>query len=208
MTLFLSSTGLGARPALLRELARGPRVGVVLDADNAEGADVRVEAWEQESADLAAAGFDPVDIDLRVFRGDPGQLAARLADLDVLWVAGGNTFDLMRAMQACGLRGALAPLVHAGTLVYAGYSAGACVAGPDLRGVHLMDPPGDQGAADVVDETLRLVDIRIVPHWRSGHRLSPAAEAMSSELEGAGLAHRCLEDGQVLLVDNGVARLA
>ena len=181
---------------------------MVLDAANAEGADIRVQAWEEERADLAAIGFDPVDLDLRAYRGAPERLAARLADLDVLWVAGGNTFDLMRAMDACGLRGVLAPLVQAGTLVYAGYSAGACVAGPDLRGVELMDPPGDQGMADVVDKTLRLVDIRIVPHWRSGHDLSPDADAMQRLLRGAALAHRCLMDGQVLLVDDGVVTLA
>jgi dipeptidase E len=204
--LYLSSTGLGADPTILRALAPGPRVGIVVDADDEEGFLTRRQARRQEFAALAAAGFTPTDLDLRRHRDGRGDLAGRLAALDVVWLAGGNTFVLARAMRRAGLAAALREPVASGALLYAGYSAGACVAGPDLRGVDLMDDPGGRSAGEPV-ETLALVDYRVVPHWRSDSRLSASAELMAAHLQSIGLEHRCLSDGQALVVEDGVTSL-
>jgi len=204
--LYLSSTGLGARPTALRDAAPGPRAGVVVDADDDERFWIRRQARSQELEALTAAGFAATELDLRRFRDGRGDLPARLAELDVVWLAGGNTFVLARAMTSAGFADAAGPLVASGALLYAGYSAGACVAGPDLRGVEFMDDPGGRSAG-VPYETLGLIDFRIVPHWRCESRLSASAERMADHLDAEGLAHRCLSDGQVLLVDDGVPTL-
>ncbi len=206
MRLYLSSTGLGSHPAALRDLAPGPRVGVVIDADDEERFWIRRQARRQEFQALAAAGCRPTEIDLRGFRDGRGDLAAQLAAVDVLWLAGGNTFVLARAMRRARFAAAALPLIRSGSLLYAGYSAGACVAGPDLSGVELMDDPDGRSAGEPL-ETLGLVGFRIVPHWRSDSRLSASAEQLADHLRAAGLEHRCLSDGQVLLVEDGVPSL-
>jgi dipeptidase E len=204
--LYLSSTGLGSRPEVLRDFARGPHVGVVVDADDDERFWIRRQARRQELAALAGAGFTASELDLRRFARGRGDLAGRLAALDVVWLAGGNTFVLARALTRAGFSAAARPHIDSGGLLYAGYSAGACVAGPDLRGVELMDDPDGRSAREPF-ETLGLVDFRIVPHWRCESRLSDAAERMADHLEAAGLQHRCVSDGQALLVEDGAVTL-
>jgi dipeptidase E len=106
-------------------------------------------------------------------------------------------------MHAAHFGEAIARPLDAGTLTYAGYSAGACVAGPDLRGIDLMDEPErvpDGHVADWKPVTLGLVPYRIVPHWQSDHLEAADAERARLWLEQAGLEHRCLRDGGAIVV--------
>ena len=153
--------------------------------------------------DLAEAGFQARMLDLRDYFDQPKRLRAELAELDAVWVPGGNTFVLARAMNASGFRDAACELIRAGNIAYAGYSAGACVAGPDLRGIHLMDEPDVLPAAYEATwstDTLGLLPWRIVPHWRSDH---PEAAAANSAVEhlAAQLPFQTLQDGRALLID-------
>jgi peptidase E len=89
---------------------------------------------------------------------------------------------------------------------YGGYSAGSCVAGPDLQGIDLMDDPAvlPEGYPPAAEpECLRLVPYRIVPHWRSDHPETEAAERAAAYLAGKGLPHRCLRDGEAVSVRPG-----
>ncbi len=127
-----------------------------------------------------------------------------LERFDLVWVLGGNAFVLARAMTASGFGEALVSAMDRG-LVYAGYSAGACVAGPDLRGIHLMDPaddlpPGYDGTMPA--HSLGLVPFRIVPHWRSDHPETARADAAVGWLAQHSLEYRALRDGEVVLVDD------
>ncbi|MEU9065110.1 Type 1 glutamine amidotransferase-like domain-containing protein [Streptomyces sp. NPDC048430] len=98
--------------------------------------------------------------------------------------------------------------LHRPKFVYGGYSAGACVAGPDLRGIDLIDDPAvlPDGYSSTVEPTcLGLVPLRIVPHWRSEHRDAPGAKRAAAYLAEAGLHHRCLHDGQAVSVHDATA---
>ena len=55
------------------------------------------------------------------------------------WLRGGNTFMLRYALYRCGADAMLRELLAADALVYAGYSAGACVLSPSLRRLELVD---------------------------------------------------------------------
>jgi dipeptidase E len=216
VTLYLSSTGLGTRPAALRELVPGRRIGLVVNALDAESRRGRRSGRRIEERQLQAIGFEPVEIDLRRYAGSPragrsDDLARALSGLSAVWVSGGNTFVLLQAMQRSAFGDAVRARLDRGGFVYAGYSAGACVAGPDVRGVELMDDISASGLrADRDDDVagLGLADFRVVPHWRSGHALSPSAELLADHLAAAALPHRCLSDGQVVVVRDGVASLA
>lgn len=158
----------------------------------------RTRVWNREADDMRSLGFEPEELDLREYFGNPHGLRSRLEKCALVWVVGGNAFVLARAMTAAGFAGAMAPEV-----VYAGYSAGACVTGPDLEGIRLMDEPDalpEGYSQSVPPKTLGWVPWRVVPHWRSDHPEAPAAEQAVRHLEAAGLDYRALKDGEAIVI--------
>ena len=88
--------------------------------------------------------------------GDP---AAALAGADAVFVGGGNSFRLLRALQDTGLGAAIAERVRAG-LPYLGSSAGTNMACPTLRTTN--DMPIIQPASFAA---LGLIPFQINPHY-------------------------------------------
>jgi dipeptidase E len=198
--LYLSSYRLGSDPSALRRADGVGRAAIVLNALDGFGQS-RSRDLPRERADVGGLGYACEELDLREHFDDPAGLVSCVAGLDLLWVVGGNSFVLARAMTRARLRRALDQRVTAPGFMYAGYSAGACVAGPDLRGIDLVDdpavvPPGYP--ADGRAQTLGLVPFRIVPHHDSDHSESPR---IAAQLHAAGLEHRLVHDGQALLVN-------
>ena len=209
MKLYLSSYRIGGDRGVLRDLTgSGRRAGIVMNA--CDPFDDRLAAWPREEDDLRSLGFDVVEIDLRRHVGTPATLAAALAELDLLWVVGGNTFALARAMDASGFSAAAAGPLASGRLTYAGYSAGVCVTTPGFEGIHLMDDPDVVPAGyppDARPVALGWVPWRIVPHWDSDHPESAAADDAVQHLLHAQLPFRTLRDGRAIVVDGDETRL-
>jgi len=204
--LYLSSYRLGDRfDELVAAAGAGARAAVIANA-------VDLIPIEDRLA-YARTGFDPVgrfrthgldadELDLRAFFGKPAALAAALADVRLVWANGGNAFLLRRAMRQSGLDEILKRRVPAGELIYGGWSAGAVVAGPSLRGIDLMDEPyvvADGYAAAPVWEGLALVDFSIVPHFESDHPESEAAARAHAYMTAEKMPHRTLRDGEVII---------
>jgi dipeptidase E len=211
MRLYLSSYGLGDNAAALRDLAGSKaRTAVIFNARDAYRGE-RLKYVEQEFAALRALGFSCEELDLRSYFGDEDGLRARLASCDLVFAVGGNTFVLARAMTEAGFRAAIREQLVENRIVYGGYSAGACVVGPDLDGCHLIDEPdavADGYSPDVRPEALGWVPWRIVPHWRSEHEESQLAELAVAHLLEAGLPFQTLRDGQAFIVNDGEHHLA
>jgi dipeptidase E len=143
-------------------------------------------------------------LDLRSYFADFEGLRNRLDMYDLVWVVGGNSFVLARAMTRSRFGQAAFEPLDDGRLVYAGYSAGICVTASDLEGIRLMDEPGalpDGYPKDVEATTLDWVPWRIVPHWRSRHPEAPLAELAVEHLLHNGLPFRTLQDGQAIVVE-------
>jgi dipeptidase E len=203
MPLYLSSYGLGADPTRLAAPTRGRRAVIVMNALDQFGA-TRTRDLAHETDDLASLGWDAVELDLRAFVGRSDELSQLLESVGLVWVVGGNSFVLARAMTAARLAALLRDRLQDPEFVYAGYSAGAVVAGPDLDGIQLVDDPfaAVEGVPpNAPAETLGLVPFRVVPHWRSDHPESPAIERVAAHVQSGGLEHRCLRDGEALWVD-------
>lgn len=210
MELLLSSYVLDdvGRPAMLPPSVEG-RAGIILNALDQYGPS-RDRNLDREEKTLASWGYSCEELDLRSYFTTPEALAARLSTLNMVWALGGNTFVLARAMHASGFGPALRSNAGRAEFVYGGYSAGACVAGPDLRGIDIIDdptvvPPDYPLSAQPVG--LGLVPFRIVPHWRSEHPEAPAAEQAAAWLAHEGLSHRCLRDGQAVTRDGTIVNL-
>jgi dipeptidase E len=205
MRLYLSSYGLGENPSALVDLVGGAaRAAVIFNARDAYRSE-RLKNQEQEFAALRALGFSCEELDLRSYFGATDALRERLLAYDLVFAVGGNTFVLARAMTESGFGAAIREQLDADSIVYGGYSAGACVVGPDLDGCHLIDEPdavAEGYSADVRPEALGWVPWRIVPHWRSEHEESPLAELAVAHLLEAGLPFQTLRDGQAFVVND------
>jgi dipeptidase E len=200
--LYLSSNGLADDRALLTASSDKARALVVLNALDGTSAR-RQEAFDHEAAGLASLGYECQELDLRDHFGDAENLAAALAQAQLVWVAGGNTFVLARATALSGFDTAVTQVRANQELTYAGYSAGACLAGPDLQGNEFMDDAmfvPDGYSTDVETRTLRLIDVRIVPHWKSKSPESSGASHAAKFLKKARLQFRCLKDGETYVV--------
>src|SRR5687768_9193967 len=141
MRLYLASYRFGEGfDELLAMAGRGARVAVISNAVDFVPAEAR-EAYARTVFDPVAAfreaGLDAHDLDLRAFFGRHADLAQELASVRLVWAVGGNAFLLRRAMRQSGFDVVAPDLVRQDRLIYGAWSAGACVAGPHLRGLEL-----------------------------------------------------------------------
>jgi dipeptidase E len=185
--------------------AAGRRSVVIANAMDDAPPDVRRASVELETAALADLGLLAAELDLRDYFGQQQRLRQDLSGVTMAWLRGGNTFMLRYALYRSGADTVFRELLAADALVYAGYSAGACVLSPSLRGLELVDD------ADAVTRAygspplwdgLALLHEAFVPHYRSpGHPETAAIERVVTRYRAEGTAYRALHDGQALLVN-------
>jgi dipeptidase E len=174
MKLYLSADGVGDEPQKLIDFAgNGARVGVIVNAADLHTPAERQDRLDTELAEMQELGFEPEELYLRAYFKDEAGLEAKLRELDMVWVRGGNVFVLRRAMRASGFDKVGTDLIRNGKLVYAGYSAGAVAAGYTLQGVQRMDDfiKVPEGYPDeVIWEGLELISEAVVPHFGSSDK--------------------------------------
>jgi dipeptidase E len=208
--LYLSSFRLGHRPEqLLRLIDRSGPVAVLAHAMDGAPPERRRAAVQLEIDALATIGLTAVELDLRL--GDPSRVTERLAAFAALWLRGGNAFVLRAGLAATGADAAIVELLRGDQLVYAGYSAGPCVAGPTLRGLEAVDDVSEVRptyGCEPVWDGLGLLDRPLVPHVESpGHPETADCTRLSRGWDEAGVSHWALRDGQALVVDGDDVRL-
>ncbi|MEV4126368.1 Type 1 glutamine amidotransferase-like domain-containing protein [Nocardia sp. NPDC051990] len=204
MRLFLSSYRFGAHYDRLAALVGEPgRVAVIPNACDAWPA-----AWAgavtSDVTPLRKLGYAPDVLDLREFIGRATELEATLSEYPLVWVRGGNTFVLRAQFARSGADFVLPKLLAADALVYAGYSAGACLLTPDLRGLESTDDPAEVEPACGIEprwDGLGLVDHRIVAHLDSATDPDGASALLAARYRAEGIAHWALTDDDVVVVD-------
>ncbi|HEY5855050.1 MAG TPA: Type 1 glutamine amidotransferase-like domain-containing protein [Aldersonia sp.] len=201
MRLFLASYRFGAhRDRLLAMVGAPGRVAVIANAADAWPAAARSSAVTSDLVPLRRLGFDPFELDLRDYAGRISALPEVLGSVGFVWVRGGNTFVLRAQFARCGADRVLPELLATDALVYAGYSAGACLLTPSLRGLEAADDPAEVlttcGVQPIWDG-LGLVDRPIVPHCGS----DPDADAIVARYRRDRVAHWALSDEQVVVVE-------
>jgi dipeptidase E len=214
MRLYLSSERLGERAGALLAMLRGPRVAIIAngyDGASAMARDLyRTEVYDPV-AEFKSLGLDPHEIDLRAHFGDADSLRDRLASYDLVWVMGGNSFVLRRAMKQSGFDNVVRDLLNTDAIAYGGYAAGAVVAGPSLRGIELMDDPFElpEGYDEpLIWHGLGLTPFAIVPHYQSRHPEAAAAEKVVSYMRARRTRYRAISDGEVIVQTGNFERLA
>lgn len=178
---------------------------MIANAMDAAPTEVRADGVDREITTLAAFALEPEEVDLRNFFSSPAQVTDELASYHLLWLRGGNTFMLRYALAHSGADVPIRRLIADDAVVYGGYSAGACVLAPSLRGLETVDNP--QAVPDtyrdaVIWEGLGILDYAIVPHIDSPeHPDSAEVRLLAQHYTATGIPHRTMRDGQVLIID-------
>jgi dipeptidase E len=211
MKLYLSSYFLGNHPEELAKLV-GPnkKVGIIMNAADNYGNERRPAYLANETEKLKAIGLTAEELDLRKYFNDNQALEPKLKSYGLIWVMGGNSFTLRQAMKMSGFDTAIKDLVANETVVYGGFSAGSCVATQTLKGIELVDNPGQMPEGydkEIVWEGLGFVEFSIAPHYRSDHPESEGIEKVVQYFEKNKMPYRALRDGEVLVVNGTDVRL-
>ena len=206
MKLYLSSYRLGDNASELGCLVSGKkRIGVIRNAlDFSHDQERLREGRDREFYELRNLGLVPEEIDLRKYFHAKDDLRGIVGQVDALWVVGGNSFILRRAMQQSGLDALLLEKVQDEQFVYAGYSAGICVVTPTLKGIHLVDDPvviPEGYSKQIIWDGLSLVPFCIAPHYRSDHPESELVEKSVEFFIDNKIPFIALHDGEVIIED-------
>lgn len=138
--------------------------------------------------------FSDFDIDGKT----ENEIDAALHDYDAVYVEGGNTFFLLKAIRESGFNHAVKRFLDRGKL-YVGSSAGAHVACPSIVMSTWKNPGDEKPRFGVNDLTaMNLVPFLVVCHYTAEKEPQTKAGIASTNLPV-----RILQDGQGLLVHGG-----
>ncbi len=189
--LVLASRGV---PGLAGLLPAHARRAVLVPTAAAELGEPEIAGEVERELGAAGLAVERLDLD----GAGPETTRAALREADVVAVSGGDPFRLLAAARAAGFGAAVRAALDRGA-VYAGWSAGAMVAGPTLEPLRLTSP---FAAPDGLELTgLALTDVLVLPH----HGAPGRAERHAAALEAFGRRVRLepLRDGDVVVVDGG-----
>ena len=208
MRLYLSSYRLGSGLSQLNSLLRGQKIIAVIKNALDMIPDQKRNEYEKNvycpKQELVHSGYAAEELDLRQYFNFPGELEEKLLQFDFVWAIGGNAFLLRKAMKYSGFGSVIAKLLASDNIAYGGFSAGAVVAAPSLRGIEIMDDPNTEAPnydSEVIWDGLNLIDFHIVPHFQSDHPEAHLAALAAAHYENLRIPYQALRDGEVLIVD-------
>lgn len=156
--LFLTSGGLSALPKFLGKPAKGLKLIFIPTAAN----EYENSWWlDNDRKTFYEMGFDIIEMDIA--GKAKGELEKIFKNVDIIHVGGGNTFYLLREIRKCGFDEIVKKLIDKG-VVYIGSSAGACVVGPDIKPIALLE---DSQKTPNLKSTkgLNSVNFLVIPHF-------------------------------------------
>lgn len=206
MRLFLSSQDLGNYPEVARKLAgKNKKAAYSKNAQDDLPPEQRNFSTPEKKRMFEAAGFEFEEIDLRNYFGSPEKLASKLSGFGSFWAAGGNAFILRRALAASGLDKTIIDLLKKDKILYGGWSAGAMIMTPDLKGADWDEtdrpeivPEGYN--AKIIWQGLAQVPFYIAPHI-GNEMFGDRPVGMVEYYKSRKLKYYALKDGQVVVID-------
>ena len=207
MRLFLSSYRAGGHETELKKLIGDVRsVGVVTNAKDYKTASERKESVDEVFDFFRSTGIEAKEIDLRPYFHKTGS-EKELEKFQFIWLAGGNTFILRKALTYSGADKWLTNKVHKNEIIFGGESAGAILATPNFTGVEFGDDPNIVPAGykkEIIRDGLNFVPFCIVPHYKSAWT---GAEEMIEALKAKKLKYKVLTDDQAILINDKEEKL-
>ena len=205
MRLYISSYRTGNATKELIRMARGNmRAAVINNASDYGTLDRRAEQMQKQVDMLVPLGFKVEEIDLRQYFGKSEDLAHKLEGFGLVWLKGGKSFILKRAIEQSGFDVVIKKMLESDSIAYGGYSAGGVVASATMRGIELVEdalivPEGYR--SEFVWDGMNLIPYSFVPHYRSNHPSTEAMEKIIAYFEAYNMPYKVLRDGEVIVVD-------
>lgn len=197
--ILLTSAKLDLLPELISvEPAKSKLVFIPTAADPYD------DKWfvEADRQILKELGFSPIELDLK--RQTQEKLKAVLQGVDIIHVAGGNSFYLLQEMKESGFDKIVKDLVEKG-VVYSGASAGAIVAGPDIESTKFLDDPSEAPRLKS-SKGLNLVDFIVLPHYEK-EKCKEKYEKTMREFADKGLNLIPITDEEFIVVEDNNYRI-
>ena|SRR5256885_9786234 len=197
MTLFLASNASKTLDLLLPLLPKSPhelKLAFIPTARDPYKETPWIDVDRQKVSEL---GFTIIDVDLK--DKTENEIRKLLADVDIIFVAGGNTFYLLEKVKKSGFDKVVKELIQKG-IIYIGSSAGSVIMGPDIESVKVFD---DMHVAKLDSfEGLNLVDFVVLPHYKKGVYEKEHNQAME-EYKGKYKFILLTDEQAVLVTDSG-----
>lgn len=208
MRLYLSSYRMGNKPEELLKLLKGnTRTALIANyVDYRDPEEIHIRN-QQELKDLTSHGLRPDIVDLKNYFGKSEELKDTLSAYDLIWVRGGNTFVLRRALAYSGADKIIRDLLDSDSIVYGGYSAGVCVLAPTLKGIDRVDDPSvvpNGYTKDIIWDGLNIIPYSVAPHYQSNHPESTQIENCVTYFKNNHMEFKTLRDGEVIIRDGDV----
>ena len=154
MKLFLTSSCISEnlREPFLKFLEKDPRNIMCYFIPTAIDVEEEAMKWTVKSMDdLASVGLNVIWYALRFKTKE--QVASELADADLIWVNGGNTFHLLEVARSTGFLEVVDSLVREDGVMYGGVSAGTIIANPTIESASWEDHGADENLTNMTDLT-------------------------------------------------------
>lgn len=208
MKFYLSSSKIGNEEQRLIEITKNgnKKVAYINNAlDFATDLERKNKSDSMDVSELERIGFTVDILDLKKFFHNLEGLKEKLHEYDVLWVRGGNTFVLAQAMRLSGFDEIVKSFYKDNRdILYGGYSAGVCILGPTLKGIHLADDPNQKPYGkeyQTIWDGLHILEYVIAPHYKSDH---PESEDIDKSIEymiDKKIPYKALKDGEVIIIE-------
>lgn len=204
MRLYLSSFKFGNQPQKLAELVGLNKNAVVVLNARDHKQERRNQYLLEETKALNDLGFEVEELDLRDYFYKEKELENLLSKKQLVWIDGGNTFLLRRAMKQSGFDNVIKKLLKDDKIVYAGFSAACVVLQKDMHGLDLVDDPNvvSEGyKKEIIWEGLGLIDFYLAVHYKSDHPESVMVDKEVELCEKNNVPYKTLRDGEVLIIN-------
>ncbi|MBI3335805.1 MAG: Type 1 glutamine amidotransferase-like domain-containing protein [Candidatus Portnoybacteria bacterium] len=196
--LLLTSAGMKVEEEILKILpkpAHRIKIARIITAAKPERDTSYMEVSKRK---MIGAGFQVEDIDIE--GKHETELRALLRDKDVIYVAGGDTFYLLKCVKESGFDVVIKELVDRGA-IYIGVSAGSYIACPTIE--MAVWKHQDRNMVGLKDLTaLNLVPFLLTVHYKSEHR-----ELLREAIKISKYPVKILNDSQALLVKGNKVKL-
>ena len=202
MKLFLASYFAGVAK-LLPEFAggnlTGKKVCYIPTASIVESVDFFVDTSKKWLTKLG------LEIDeLEISTANAKDISSKIAEADIIFVEGGNTFYLLQELKRTGADKLIKKQINKGVL-YIGASAGSMLLSRDIEYVKHMDSPDKAPALKDNFTSLSVVDFCIVPHF-TNFPFKKAGQKIV-DLYGAKLDLKPISNHQAITVDGDAIAL-
>ena len=204
MRLYLSSFKIGNQPQNLVELVGLNKNTVVVLNARDHKQERRNEYLLGETEALNDLGFEVEELDLRNYFGKEKALEKFLRTKGLVWIDGGNTFLLRRAMKQSGFNNVITKLLKGDSIVYGGFSAAVVVLQKSLHGLDIVDNPNnisDGYNSEIIWDGLGILDYNVSVHYKSDHPESALVDKEVQYNKDNNIPYKTLRDGEVLIIN-------